>query len=1318
MSPKLSASLSSMMRMIGILALMSCLLLLAGERAFGQDVRASLGGRVADQSGASVAKATVRVTADETGVVQTTATNSAGEWMLTALLPGHYHFQVSAPGFKTEQRTSIELQLGDKKYVDTLMQVGTVAESVTVLATTPLIDLSSAASGAVLSQTELEEFPSQSNAVTMDVAVLTGAQVSGGVGGGVFLWSNGGLSDTTVNGVGFLGGAGVGAISLSVDGGTDNVNSSGGQLAFEPPTDAVGEVRVIANAYDASLGRSSAANEIISLKSGAEKFHGDLYEDNQGTYLNANSYVNDSNHVPLNTQPIHVNEYGGSVGGPVWIPKLYDGRRKKTFFFFTYAGIRNIQPSDSGTATVPSDLERVGDFSQSYTVTTAAGVSTEFPIQLFNPASTNAAGQRTPYSFPGCVKGTSTLGNIGPSGFPQAVTTTNTCESLPGGASGIDPIAQAYLAHIPHGSLTPTYATSSNANNIPKLGEQNDKFRGYTLRLDQTEGNSNHSFISMYYNSFGEVSNSDYGTSPQYLLLDSVDQFRQNRGITFDHVIAVKDNLVLDLSYHVLNWVSLLFDPSGGVSPSTPVAQGGFGFPVGFASQMQDPSIPDVTGVVANVSGNALGTTEALRNSPTDLNQDINVRVSQTHKNHDFRYGFEYLIQQEHISDLGASGGTFAFGSNYTSQFGVGSNAGKNGTGAGYAIAEFELGLPGNTSSIPTNATEFLSSRFTALYFQDDWRYTPKLTFNLGLRWDYERPTTERYNRFFSRYNLTAPQTAATAASAPGYAADYAISATTNNGSGLLQQWGPAPGAFQVIGGPDYAGVNGTPRGEINPRYKYFQPRVGFAYQILNNTVLRGGAGRFVEASFNQSANQNGFSISTPYCPSLCTNYYSTGGQTWDNPYPQGLTPPPITSPNSVGASEQVQIGTGPASGYAAPNLGRIYVDTVSLGVQRQIGGYLFEVDGLINRTNGLGMQSGNNKDINVPSAAAWFAANTPVFPTPGGLPNATLPGSTTLPNPFKNVANFNPSEAGSTTETAYQLLRPNPTQGDIYENTGIGKAFYYALNTSVVKRFANGFSLRQSFAYSKRISEDDLYANQAVAIKIEKRLDTNDTRFNYSLFPVYELPFGKGKQFLGNSNRLVDEAVGGWEFSLIYHFISGTPITFPTNGTAFFQGGDPKLKSGRSVPGPGTSGSWFDTTKFAAFPTSSTTIAQLAAYPAWTGVTSMPGAGASASGSVHNGVYNDFATWNTYNPTTFGDVRTPYITTFTLGLRKSFAIAEGVRFQMRMDLFNALNHPTFPGPNVTANSSSFGNFGPANSVAATGGPAARQVQISGRLYF
>ena len=187
MSRKLSVLFSSAKQINATIAIVVGLFLVAGGWAYGQDVRASLGGRVTDPQGAIIPNATVTVTADETGVVQTTNTNSSGDWIVLTLLPGHYHFEVKAPGFKTEERTSIELQVGDRKYVDTQMLVGAVSESVTVETTTPLIDMTSSASGSVVTQAELEETPTQSNAPTMDVAILPGVTVNTGVGGGLDL---------------------------------------------------------------------------------------------------------------------------------------------------------------------------------------------------------------------------------------------------------------------------------------------------------------------------------------------------------------------------------------------------------------------------------------------------------------------------------------------------------------------------------------------------------------------------------------------------------------------------------------------------------------------------------------------------------------------------------------------------------------------------------------------------------------------------------------------------------------------------------------------------------------------------------------------------------------------------------------------------------------------------------------------------------------------------------------------------------------------------------------------------------------------------
>jgi hypothetical protein len=216
-------------------------------------------------------------------------------------------------------------------------------------------------------------------------------------------------------------------------------------------------------------------------------------------------------------------------------------------------------------------------------------------------------------------------------------------------------------------------------------------------------------------------------------------------------------------------------------------------------------------------------------------------------------------------------------------------------------------------------------------------------------------------------------------------------------------------------------------------------------------------------------------------------------------------------------------------------------------------------------------------------------------------------------------------------------------------------------------------------------------------------------------LSPTYVLPFGRGKLIGGNVNSLTDRFIGGWEISGIYTFYSGTPVSLPTNSgdNTFFQGGDPSLGSGKSKT------KWFDTSKFKAFPNRSVTVAQLAAYPDWTGVKNLPGAGwtpTSPTDATKNGVYQDFASRNSDNPKTFGTVRNPYMNNWNIGMRKNVPIREEMKLQLRIDAFNALNHPQFNGPNTDPNNAYFGYLGGSATPNASNSP--RLIQLEGKLYF
>jgi len=1241
-------------------------LLIGSSVAFGQETRASLGGEVTDTKGALIPKATVVVTANDTGVVQKVATGPTGQWRVQFLNPGMYHFEVSAMGFQTIEYTSVELQVGDDKTIDSKLQVASQTQSVTVdAAETPLIDTTAAVSGTVITAKEMAELPTLSNAPTMLLGITPGATVGSGSSGGVYLWSNIGLSQSSVNGTGYNQGTSYPAINYTLDGGSDTNNL--GEVAYEPPMDSVGEFKVVANAYDASIGRNLGTTITLQSKTGTRSFHGDLYEMNQNNFLNANSYQFDAQTPPTPEGPIHTNFYGGAVGGPIWIPKIYDGRKKDLFFFFSWSGIRNQVPVDPGFSTIPTAAERGGDFSQSTVYSASTGLT---HVTIYDPNTTACTNPPT------CTAFTRTQ-------FPNNM--------IP--STRLDPVAVAMMKLLPLPDVpVVANAATSDTNDYLNHEVQNDKMVTYALRLDKAWNNANHSYINVRQNNWSELSLDPFGPT---FYLNNYYQTRLNRGLTLDHTIAFNKDMLLNLSYNIIRYLPDTFNGSAGINPTT------LGYSSTYTSQMQLPSIPLIESVFGGVEKSGLGTDNA-GTATFDTNQDINANITQTWKNHTFRYGFEYMIQQEALIGLGLAGGAFTFGTNWNDLTPVGTNP----TGAGSVLASFMEGLP-TGGSIPYSATGFWSQHFLASYFQDDWRVNKKLTLNIGLRWDFERPVTERYNRFAYRFDPNFVVSGVTAAAQPNYAAVIAGS-STNTGVALLQAQRPNVAGFVAKGGLLYAGVNGTPDTVENAMYKYYQPRLGFAYHLFENTVIRGGLGRFVQADFTTaSGNQTGYSQSTNFTATT-NNYESAPTISMENPYPNGLL---AVTGNSQG--ELTNIGS--VGSFTDPNIGRIYVDALSASIQQQVKSFLFEIGFAFDKTHGISM----GWEVNDPSPAAWHAGYDPEFSSTG-VPVSTLPEATPVINPFYQVAGIQTTlgDYTSKTVTAYSLLRPNPLLGNLIENRGTGQVRYYAMNTKVERRFKAGFSLLQSFSWSKSLTATGFIGPQVAGAHIFHTLSGNDMKYHYVLTPVYELPFGRGKQFLNHANKLVDELAGGWEFTGIYQFQSGTPLNMPTN-SSFFEGGDPSLGKNK------TAGQWFNTSMFKPYPSSSTTVATLNGYPSWTGVNGLPGAsyvpasGTTTCTSICNGVFNDFNSYYiTYNQQYFGDVRNPYVNTFTLGARKNFKIYDEVNFRLGFDAFNALNHPQFGGIDVNPSDKYFGAISGAPSSGWVQVNSPRTIQLTGRLTF
>jgi len=569
---------------------------------------------------------------------------------------------------------------------------------------------------------------------------------------------------------------------------------------------------------------------------------------------------------------------------------------------------------------------------------------------------------------------------------------------------------------------------------------------------------------------------------------------------------------------------------------------------------------------------------------------------------------------------------------------------------------------------------------------QDDWRLTPKLTLNLGLRWDLEQPVTERFNRLTDRFDPTVINPVSGSAQA-AYAQILATS-PTNSGVQELMQLLPAS-AFKVMGAQLFAGVGGTPRGAINADYHEWQPRGGFAYKLAPNAVIRGGFGRFTQASF-VTGGQNGFSRTTDFVATQ--DNYLTPYDTLENPFHSGVLAP-------TGSSLGALTNLGQGVDWDDPNLNRMYSWEYSLHLQQQYGQWLFEIGYSHNKTYDIPVSWNRNE----PSFALWKQLQQPIFDSTG-RPLDILPWNTLIPNPFYQLPNVTGSIASNKNVTVNQLLNPIPLLGSISQDRPTGKNGYDALQTKIERRYHNGLSLISAFTWSKLMEDTSFWGPQIAGPRIEHKLGGEDRPFVLALTGIWDLPFGRGRRWGGNLSRWTNLAVGGWEVTGNYTASSGVPVVFSKD--SFYSGQSAALNKKQR-----TLDHWFDTNQFVAFPNKNTDISN---YPAWTGVQDLPGAGyhPSSKDNIRNGVYQDFASYIRDYPTRWGNIRQQGVSELVVGLYKNFAFNSTTRLQLRFDAFNALNHPRFGAPDTDPTHSNFG------VVKLQQVNQARTVELGAKFYF
>jgi len=1192
------------MRRLGLcVSIAFCLLSAAG---WAQESRATLGGRVIDPQGAVVPNADVVVISDDTGVKQQTRTNAQGNWAVQFLIPGRYSFIITAPGFKTAERKGVTLQTADMKQIDVGLEVGAIAETISVTSSAELIDTTSATSGTVITQEQITEMPSMSRVSTLLATLSPGVIAQDQNQNIAHLWSYNAASQFTVNG----GRNNIRSNEFELDG-MPNVRTDG-KVGFMPAPDAVQEFRVQMNAYDASLGRQAGATVQMAIKNGTARYHGSLYEFNQNNILNANLFQ--TNLTGAEKPPVHFNQYGGTFGGPVRIPKVYSGK-EKTFFFVSFDGTRNRDPRFD-IRSVPTELERKGDFSQSFTTQLVSGQRIRYPIQIYDPLAVDSRGFRTQ--------------------FPNNVIPT----------LRLNPIAQNILKYVPLPN-TPSDVTGNATNNFVPNSTRDNKMAVLVMRFDQSWSNSHKSFASLRWYHEDELSGDNFHNAST-----GAYQTRIPRGLGLDHVWTLSPSKVLDLRWNISRFEDNNRDHGAGFDPSV------LGFSKSYISQMENPSFPRINGLFGTI-----GTSSAGDFTGTSY-YTWAATMNHSRGNMMLKYGAEYWVLQAARRAIGNQGQFDFNNSNWTRQQAtVG-----GGTGVGSNMAAFLLGLP-NGGNFPRNANGLFSQHFYAFYVQNDWRVTPRLTLNMGLRWDYETPVTERYNRLTSYYDLTALNPISDSAQAA-----YAKILASNANNAVVQQLAqmvPAS-SFKVYGNLQFAGVNGRQRSTVNGDFTEFQPRIGFAYRLRPHTVLRGGVGKFVQASY-ETGWQNGYSRSTSFIATQ--DNYLTPYDTLSNPFQGG-----ILAPTGSSLGPLTNLGQGVNSYNQDP--GRMHSWEYSLHLQHEYKNWLFEIGYTHNKTYGI--YWGFNQ--NLPNYEVWKQLRSPRFDA-SGRPNDKLLWDELIPNPFYQLPGVTGSLVSNQNISFNQFLRPVKILGDItVDDNPWGRNQYDAMLVKIERRFRGGFSIINSFTWSKLFEDTSFWGSEAAGRVAEHKLGGEDRPFRLSIAPIWDFPIGRGKKVWGTMPKAMDQVLGGWELAGQFHVQSGVPVAF---SDSFFDGKNFSLPRDQQ-----TLDRWFDTSHFIRFPNQNIDISK---YPAWTGIQNMPGYNykPAANDTIKNGVYQDFATFVRRYPTRWSIVRASRTNELNLGLYKNFKIRERLKIQYRFETFNTFNHPRFGAPNADPASSSFGIVSP-----------------------
>lgn len=992
--------------------LLPLLLVLCALPVHAQKYLGSFSGEISDLTGAKISGATVTVTDTTTHFSTKAVTNGTGAYTIPFITPDTYTMTVTASGFRTETRTGVVLTAGGAVGVDFSLSAGEASQTITVSAATPLLDTLSANIGTTFTEKQVHDLPSMGRVPAMVASLAAGSYDSAYIGGktdSTLVPWGGGPTATSGNGVG-------GYTRPMIDGVPDDAlersgTSQGGPYtAFTPSPESIQEVKVQTALYDAEYGHGSGTIINQVLRSGTDVYHGAAYYVFRNTYLDANTYERVPNQngainpaIPTRRLNGTWNQPGFVFDGPVRIPHLYDGRDKTHFMVaYEHIGLRGVQGNSGGagaTNFVPTAAMAAGDFSalcpggfDSNGVCVAGG-----GVQIYDPLTLDANNNRTPFAY----------------------------DKIPSGRFDPTGVALLKLYPAPNINQSPTVNYISNQITIP------EGYYSLITRIDHFINANNKLSIVFDNQQLGQhIPNLGYPTS---IGPSGGTVLRNNHGGSVDYVSILPRDWVLDAR------IGVNYHPFGVYNNGSSYDLSSLGINTAGIAYQTFP------GVSFSDSYTSLQSASSSQASDDTYITSAAI-MSKTIGRHNIRFGFEGELHRYNAQNPFSGLTNFAYDRRFTQKNSINTAVGAD-SSSGNPIASLLLGYPssGGYQYIPAFA---ISQPYQAYFIQDDWRAAKKLSFNVGLRWEYEAPYTERHNRLNTGFCTTC--------------------------SNPLQA---SVTGLTLNGGLQFA--SSSNRGYYKPQYNEFQPRFGVSYQLSPRVVVHSGVGLIYINSL-EAPNGQGFSASTGYTATTDNTHPFTN---LANPFPGGVTQP---TGSSLGLSTQI----GQAVSFIAPGHTNPSILQWTVSTQTQLpANMVLQLAYAGNKT----WHWGNNNNINALPAKYYNqgAAGTTYL-------------NTKVPNPMAGLIPANGNLNGSTILNSLINL-PYPEFGSVTAiDIPSGEALYNAAQVTLNKRMGHNLSILGTFTWQKMM-ESFQYLNSTDPAP-ERYEDGNPTLMG-NVAAIYELP-------------------------------------------------------------------------------------------------------------------------------------------------------------------------------------------------------------------